>query len=217
MIIPRRQAETAFSGISKFLTVVEQPSGWTTERILWSVTPVRLPGWSIIFQSTHTREQTLRHLLLKLILQRLNKNEVTVLSMLVVAETPKNYEVLLLILSNQQKILKFREPLLQLLAEHNFLGIASVPERGFRSYMPEMFIFKMWTLAAKLSPKRYIGIGYNDHGTLSTAPSWKDQLTDDEEETPRLSDLQFSLERLFGQPLFRNPPFKGYSRLTSSK
>lgn len=196
--------------------MVEHPSGWTTERILWTVTPIRLPGWSIIFQSTHTRELTLRHLLLKLILQRINKNEAKVITMLVVAEPPETYEILLLILSNQQKIQNVRNALLQQLVEHQFLGITD-PKRDFNSFCPEMFLFKMWTLETRIPPKRYIGVGYNDHGTLSTAPSWKDQLTDSAEEIPRLSVLHFSLSRIFELPLYRSPFHQGTIRLTSSK
>jgi hypothetical protein len=196
--------------------VVDHPSEWTTERILWTVTPIRLPGWSVIYQSTHTREQTLKHLLLKLILQEINKNEAEVLTMLVVALHPSDYEIMLLILSNQNKIQGLRSVLQQWLDDYHFLGIVD-SKREFKSFCPEMFIFKMWTLEARLPPKRYIGIGYNDHGTLSTAPSWKDQLTDDGEVTPELSVMRISLEQIFGLPLFRNSPSRGTVRLTSSR
>lgn len=216
MRIPKKEVELAINGISKSLTVVEHPSGWTTERILWTVTPVRLPGWSIIFQSTHTRELTLRHLLLKLIFDRINKNEAKVLTMLVVAEPPETYDILMLILSNQQRIINVREKLLQLMSSNQFLGITD-PRRDYRSYSPQMFVFKMWTAETRIPPKRYIGIGYNDHGTLSTAPSWKDQLTDDGEETPRLCVLHYLLKQLFELPLYRSSSFRGAIRLTSSK
>lgn len=216
MIIPKKETTLAVKGISKSLTVVEHPSGWSTERILWTVTPVRLPGWSIIFQSTHTRKLTLRHLLLKLILLRINKNEAVVLTNLVVALPQEDYEIFELILSNQNKIQELQKELLQLICEHNFLGITD-PKRDYWSFCPEMFVFKMWTLQTMLPPKRYIGIGYNDHGTLSTAPSWKDQLTSDGEEIPRLSVLHFSLKQLFGLPLYRISSLRGTIRLTSSK
>lgn len=196
--------------------MVEHPSGWTTERILWTQTPVRLPGWSIIFQSTHTREKTLRHLLLKLILERINKHEAIVLTNLVVAESEERYEILELILSNQNKIQNVRQKLLHQLSEHNFLGVSD-PIRDYKSYRPEMFIFKMWTAETRIPPKRYVGVGYNDHGTLSTAPSWKDQLTDDGEEFPRLNVLHFSLKNIFDYPLYRSPLSRGTIRLTSTK
>lgn len=151
-----------------------------------------------------------------MILQRINKNEAQVLTMLVVAETPNTYDCLELILLNQNKIIKVRENLLKLLVEHKFLGITD-PWRNFNSYRPEMFIFKMWTQEARIPPKRYIGVGYNDHGTLSTAPSWKDQLTDDEDESPRLSVLHYSLKQIFELPLYRSTSFRGAIRLTSSK
>lgn len=216
MIIPRKQTSLAINGDTKSLKVVEHPSGWTTERILWIVTPLRLPGWSILFQSTHTRESTLKHLLLKLLLQRINKNESQVFTMLVVALPEEQYEILELILSNQSKIQKVLTRLLQLLVQYKFLGITD-PEREFKSYVPEMFIFKMWTLETRVPPKRYIGVGYNDHGTLSTAPSWKDQQTDHGEVSPRLSVMLFSLRMIFNDPLYRIPPSGSHIRLTSSK
>jgi hypothetical protein len=216
LIIPRKQTSLAISGVTKSLTVVEHPSGWTTERILWIVTPRRLPGWSILFQSTHTRESTLKHLLLKLILQRINKNEAQVLTMLVVALPEEQYEILELILSNQQQIQNVQTRLLDLLSEYEFLGIKD-PRREFHSYVPEMFIFKMWTLETRVPPKRYIGVGYNDHGTLSTAPSWKDQQTDHGDVSPRLSVMLFSLRMIFEYPLYRIPPSGSSIRLTSSK
>jgi len=216
LIIPRKTASQVRNGITKSLVVVEHPNGWTTERILWTVTPIRLPGWSVIYQSTHTRELTLRHLLLKFLLMEINKNEAEVLTMLVVALPPSQYEIFLLILSNQTKIQMLRKEMEQWLRDYNFLGIED-PKREFKSFCPELFIFKMWTLAAKLPPKQYIGIGYNDHGHLATAPSWKDQLTDDGEVTPELSAMRLSLEKIFGLPLFRNSPSRGFVRLTSSR
>jgi hypothetical protein len=215
LIIPRKQTSLAISGVTKSLTVVEHPSGWTTERILWIVTPLRLPGWSILFQSTHTRESTLKHLLLKLIFQRINKNEAQVLTMLVIALPQEQYEILELILSNQQKIQNVRERLLELLSQHEFLGIKD-PRREFHSFVPEMYIFKMWTLETRVPPKRYIGVGYNDHGTLSTAPSWKDQQTDHGDVSPRLSVMLFSLRMIFDNPLYRVPPSRSSIRLKSS-
>lgn len=138
------------------------------------------------------------------------------LTNLVVALPQEDYEIFELILSNQNKIQELQKELLQLICEHNFLGITD-PKRDYWSFCPEMFVFKMWTLQTMLPPKRYIGIGYNDHGTLSTAPSWKDQLTSDGEEIPRLSVLHFSLKQLFGLPLYRISSLRGTIRLTSSK
>jgi hypothetical protein len=66
-------------------------------------------------------------------------------------------------------------------------------------------------------PKRYIGVGYNDHGTLSTAPSWKDQQTDHGDVTPRLAVMLFSLRMIFDDPLYRIPPSGSNIRLKSSK
>jgi len=195
--------------------VVDHPSEWTTDRILWTITPIQLPGWSIIFQSTHTRKLTLRHLVLKFLLQRINKNESIVLTNLVIGLPEDEYEILILILSNQDKTQKHLKEILEQIVEHNFLGITD-PYRDFKAFVPELHIFKIWTQRAMIAPKRYIGVGYNDHGTLSTAPSWKDQLTDHEDETPRLSVMHFSLKVIFGLDLYRNSPFKGSFRLTSS-
>lgn len=135
--------------------------------------------------------------------------------MLVVALPEEQYEIVELILSNQSKIQKVQQRLLQLLVEYEFLGIKD-PVREFLSYVPEMYVFKMWTLETRVPPKRYIGVGYNDHGTLSTAPSWKDQQTDHGDVSPRLSALSFSLKMIFDNPLYRIPPSGSSIRLTSS-
>lgn len=202
MIIPKKETTLAVNGLTKSLLVAELPIGESADRILWVITPLRLPGWSILFKCSHTKKMTIQHLVLKLLLQKINYNEKIVLLQLLVGLSEPEYEVIELILTNQDKISKLRSEVLQLLSFHGFLEIED-PVRQFPSFTPEVTIFKVWTQKAKIAPKRYIGVGYNDHGTLSSGPSWKEQLTTDGDDRPRLGVLLYSLKRLLETDLSR--------------
>jgi len=215
MFIPKLAIAHAINGETRSLTVVENPSGWTTERVLWFIVPLRLPAWTIYFLSTHSRKLTLQHLLLKLILQGLNKNEMIVMFNLTIAQKDQEYEILELILSNKTKVSNFQSIVLSELIKYDFLDIVD-PLRQLQGFVPRLSIFKVWTEKKRLPPKLVIGVGYNDHGSLSSVPSWKDQMTDDGDVSPRLEVLLFSLRRTFGLPLFRTPPSRVRVRLTSS-
>lgn len=127
------------------------------------------------------------------------------------------FEIFDKILSNLSRIQFCEKKILEQFIHHSFLGIVD-PWREFRRFEPKMSIVKVWTEVAKLPPKRYIGVGYKDHGTLSTAPSWKDQQTEEDVANPRLSVLSFSLDRILGLPLYRTSSSSGeHVRLTSPR
>lgn len=127
------------------------------------------------------------------------------------------FEIFDKILSNLSKIQLREREILEQFVHHSFLGIID-PWREFRRFEPKMSIVKVWTEAAKLLPKRYIGVGYKDHGTLSTAPSWKDQQTEEDVANPRLSVLSFSLDRILEIPLSRtSSSLGGLVRLMSPR
>lgn len=217
MIIPRYKFQLALKGETKSLPEAAFPlSGESANKVLWIVTPRVLPGWTIVYRSTHSWKHTLRHLLLKFLFQELNKNEMVVIQMLAVKLTDEDYEILEMILSNHlsKKVLLAR--VLQLLSDYNYLETVQ-PAREFLSFEPRMEIQKVWTQEKRIPPKRYIGVGYNDHGTLSTAPSWKDQLSEDGEVSTRASLLKFHLKMIFDSSLYRISSQAGRIRLTSSK
>jgi hypothetical protein len=208
VIIPKKEATLATNGLTKSLLVADFPSGISAERILWVITPLRVPGWSILFKCTHSKKMTIQHLVLKLLLQRINYNEKTVLLQLLIDLPEPEYEIIELILSNQDKVSKLRSEILTQLAFHNFLEIEN-PHRQFASFEPEITIFKVFTDRAKLAPERYIGVGYNDHGSLSSGPSWKEQQTTDGDDRPRLGVLLYSLRKIFETDLSRTTLLRG--------
>lgn len=209
--------QLAIKGVTKSLPVASLSlSGELANRVLWVVTPRRLPGWTIVFRSTHPWLSTLRHLLLKFLYMELNQNEIVVIQMLCVKLTDEDYEVIELILSDHSKTKQNLARVLHLVSEYNFLGLRD-PVREFWSFEPRLEIQKVWTEIQKIPPKRFIGVGYNDHGTLSTAPSWKEQLTDDGEVTHPANLLKFHLEYLLGSSLSRNSSLRGRFRLKSSR
>lgn len=216
MIIPKLALTLAINGDSRSLAVVDNPSGWATERILWIISPLRLPSWSIYFRSSHTRRLTLQHLLLKHLLEGLNKNERVVMLNLTVAQPDLEYDILEIILTNNFTKTSSKSAVLQELVQHNFLGITD-PLRQYASFSPKMSIFKVWTEMKRIPPKQVIGVGYNDHGTLSSVPSWKDQMTDDGEEHSRLLVLAFSLRKILEiSPVSDSSFLRSNIRLTSS-
>lgn len=94
----------------------------------------------------------------------------SVIQMIAVKLTDEDYEILELILTNQSIIKQNLGRVLQLIVDHEYLELTD-PWREFLSFEPKLEIQKVWTEVKRLPPERYIGVGYNDHGTLSTAPS----------------------------------------------
>ena len=209
----------AFNGDFKSLPVADSSSEETADkRILWVVSPARRPGWTIVFSSTYSRRKTLRHLVLKFLLQTLSHFERQVLTQLAIDLPEDEYEILevILLAKNNNSLTLHRQKIIDLLIEYKFLEISD-PRRELPSYEPELLIRRVWTEKTQLVPKRYIGIGYNDHGTLSSAPSWKEQQTEDGEKPTRLSALLFSIRSTIENNLYRNTSFRGFFRLKSSK
>ena len=65
--------------------------------------------------------------------------------------------------------------------------------RRIRNGSPCSFdAFKVWSPVV-LSEERRMGVGYKDHGSLSSAPSWKDQILFTEEEPEVEDDVIFEL------------------------
>jgi hypothetical protein len=122
--------------------------------------------------------------------------------------------VIMMILENHHKLKVLRREVLKALVDSEFLGIVS-PQQQLDSFTPQLEIFKIWTDRVKIPPKRYIGVGYKDHGNLSSALSWREQQIDGGQVKPRLSVLLFFLRLIFEEDfLSRNlPPGKSF-RLT---
>jgi len=61
------------------------------------------------------------------------------------------------------------------------------PERIVKSFNPGYTAFKEY-ITQRIEPKRFVGVGYKDQGSLSTAPSWKEQIVSDGEENLQKSE-----------------------------
>jgi len=71
--------------------------------------------------------------------------------------------------------------------------------RVYRSYTPK-WKYNQRFVPLKLPPKRFVGIGYSDHGTLGTGPSWQSQGVDflsepEESGFSRLDDIYAGILR----------------------
>jgi len=156
--------------------------GVLADRVLWiqKVNPRSASGWFVSFRSSHSSRNTLRHLLLKFLFQELNKNEMVVIQMIAVRLPDEEYSILEKILSNPIKVKVHLDRVLRAISDYNYFELSD-PGRYFWSFEPRMVVEKHWIEEKRIPPKRYIGVGYSDHGTLSTAPSWKEQLTEDGE------------------------------------
>lgn len=215
MKIPKRTTALAFNGISKTLEVAEHPVGSSAGRILWLVSPLHLPGWSILFSSDKSKDLVLRHLVLKMLLKRLNKNEEVVFKCLLVGLPEPEYKILEGVFTSPKNSNLGPRVLLEFI-RHQFLGIVD-PIRQLPSYEPQLVIQKIWTEKRRLPPERFIGVGYTDQGHLSTVPSWKDQIILNGEETPKLGVLLYSIKKILSWVPSRTPPSRETVRLKSSR
>lgn len=67
--------------------------------------------------------------------------------------------------------------------------------RIYLGYRPDVFCVKRWK-EEKIPYIRTIGVGYKDKGTLSSAPSWKDQMILDEGVSPAILSELSLMEKL---------------------
>lgn len=129
------------------------------------------PDWQFQLRASVSRTLTARWLLCKALLQRTSLHE-----QLILLDLAADIEDLaeLLILANQQEAKGPR--LLQRSSSDQWLMRAEAQCRRVSSgYQPRFQAIKAWD-PRKVVLARRIGVGYKDHGTLATAPSWKDQM-----------------------------------------
>jgi len=66
------------------------------------------------------------------------------------------------------------------------------PKRKVNSFKPLFTAHKEY-IVQRVEPKRFVGVGYKDQGSISTSPSWKEQVISDGEEPlqkiEKLADL----------------------------
>lgn len=158
-----------------------------TQNILLVITPNNLPGWSIIATSSHSRRKTVWWLIARCLFQEPTSNEVAILKLLTVGDSEAVHEIVDFATSTKSGKQRVRAAnLLELL-------FPEVSERFLASFRPKAYIFRYWTEVKRIPPKRFVGVGYKDHGSLSTTPSWKEQMLFDPEQSDVTERVSFIL------------------------
>lgn len=147
--------------------------------ILSRWTPKPVEGWAIILSSSHTWLQVVRWLICKEFLFSLTKGEKVILTILVSEDD--FWTELLIQLQELNQIDSIYKKFYLTKLEKDFPLILSNPERYLHSYTPRFRVYRIWSMKVKLPPLLYIGVGYKDRGTLSSTPSWKEQMLYDGE------------------------------------
>lgn len=147
------------------------------------------PQWEVYLLGSHTRRNNIFWLLSKLSLgMQLNEAERLVGFSLLATDLEGTLFLDLLERRRNSEVPG------SVLFVQNHLTIPFLVQcsRRIGGYRPSVIYSKRWN-PVRLPPKKVIGLGYNDHGTLGSGPSWKDQILTDEEETP-LAEDNFLLE-----------------------
>jgi hypothetical protein len=167
-----------------------RPTRTLSPQLLFSKYPSRLPGWVVDVHSSHTWKRTFQHLATKALIQTPRKVEVEFLRILAGERSSFLFEFMkrmnpLLELEDYEKKLLFLHKTQVLFPDF----LPQDVKRFIHSFEPKIVLQKWWLDKKQLPPKRFVGIGYNDQGTLGTS-SWKSWWTPDEDDHPT------NLERL---------------------
>lgn len=168
----------------------------TSERILAWVSPKELPGLGVLIHSTHTKEKTSQHLIAKwLHFGFLRKNERFAAQLLSVVLPDYKGEFQKFILSNEIRRSPDRQDLHRQLYEWNQSLVPKDPKRYLFTFEPELNLSRVWMDRKRFPPKKFIGIGYSDQGTLSTRPAWQAQVLWNREEESLVEELKIILSQ----------------------
>jgi len=162
-----------------------------SQTVLIRITPRRVPGWTLVCRSSHSKKNTIQWLIAKSFLKILSKQERELL-LLATLDAP-DYLKLLIDWSLDLSITRDKKVAAAKLLEETVSGLSWLSIRQLNSYEPFVRFFKIWTRRASLAPERYIGVGYKDKGSLASSPSWKDQMLADGEESSVIDRIQFIL------------------------
>jgi hypothetical protein len=180
---------TVLSQEAKVLPERSPLNGGERLRVLAILTPLQVPGWSTILYGSSTKKRTLDWLLAKGVFQRLSKEEKELLGYISLDRT-NVHSLVDIILSDKsarkRSIRQFGEIL-----QRSLPTFEKLTERYLLNFKPQAQCFKIWTEPIRVAPTRYIGVGYKDHGSLGSAPSWKDQILRDDENSDVNAQVQF--------------------------
>ena len=172
----------------------EYPSG--TQNILLVLAPQVLPGYSVISLSSHSRKKTIWWLIARSLFQEVSQKEKTILKYLTVGDPEFVHRIVDFSVSTIS--CRTRSTAANLLV----VLFPELTERFLASFQPQIQTFQVWTEIKKLPSKRFIGIGYKDHGSLASSPSWKSQML----EVPEESDITERVNFILSIVQFSSPP-----------
>jgi hypothetical protein len=183
MRISRKNFSQLMDGSLTSLPTSDSLSKGVGERTLIVEYPPKTPeGLGIQIVSSTTREKLFKHLLAKWCCKGfLRKSEKLIGAMLILVLRTENQIILDWIISHPIKKEKDRFDLWKELLPF----VSHLPESPLsylNAFEPEVFILKKWYHKTRIPAKRYIGIGYSDHGTLSTTLAWQEQMVGGEQE-----------------------------------
>lgn len=144
------------------------------------------PQWIVNLRSSHSKKVLIRWILSKLILgYTLSRGEELIF--LGSVESDMSADVFVHFLQKKRKTgsKDGSQPLLPMIEET--LPLLIQCSRILAGYTPSVIYLKDWR-PVKLPPKKVIGLGYTDHGTLGSGPSWKEQILEEEEVTYMAED-----------------------------
>lgn len=214
-IVSSKQWDSALSGETKSLAETLPPlRGDKDPRKLLTLYPRQLPGWVVEVTSTHSLRKTIQWLMLRMILFPETERRATdLLKILVSNQDSPTLQLLTKILFRIQVWPVFERELIY----HKIILLQpdALPPSGRRyisSFRPRIILTRWWADKQRLRSKRYVGIGYNDHGSLGTGPSWKAQMLSEGEDLPEnMAHLNLILEYVERRlaPSSRGSPFPG--------
>jgi hypothetical protein len=149
--------------------------------LVYEQPPIHLPGLGVIILSSHSKEQIFKHLLAKWVYEGFLRKSELLIGAILTATSRDTTQIILNFIVSYKILNKIVRLQLwdQLLPFVNHLP--EDPQRYLNAFEPEIFILRVWRDRKRFPAKRYIGIGYSDHGTLSTTLAWQEQMVGEEE------------------------------------
>lgn len=174
-----RNLSLFFEG-SKFLRTTDPPEAVRGRWTIGLYRHHRDSDWWFLLKSTHRSEDVVAWYLAKQLLERRMGREDELVGKYLVVEEEMLYRLQYQV-QHHVELIKGLDRIQSTTPHFLPLDLWILCERIVSSYHPRFFAYRHWS-PQKLPPVRYIGVGYKDHGSISTAPSWKDQMLTDEED-----------------------------------
>jgi hypothetical protein len=189
-ILQSKHWDQALRGETKFLRELPPPSGDGNPRSIISLYPKTSEGWVVELRSSHTFRKTIQWLILYFLLApSVEKRVGDVLKILGASGSESLFQLTKLCFELRKKDEKTRRKYLHRISFGQPGVLPPDGERYLHSFRLRMSLSRWWKSKQRLPPKRYVGIGYTDQGSLGSGPSWKAQVTSDEDVLPEMMPI----------------------------